>query len=236
MFISRLTLKPEVGQIQLLKQMGRNKYQLHQLLWHLFEETSARSDESGKQLADFVYRVDYPEKQLLVHIVSHREPQNRDGIWDISSKAYVPEIMSGQVLQFHLRVNPTISLYGREKNQRHDVLMHAKKLLKDELKKVGGREPEVEEIWQVTQDAARQWLTKREEHIGVTIDTDHLIIDNYQQERVATESKENAIRYSTVDLQGILTVTDSERFEKALFNGIGKSKAFGCGLLLVRRV
>ena len=140
------------------------------------------------------------------------------------------------MLQFHLRVNPTISLYGREKNQRHDALMHAKKLLKEELEKAEGRKPEAEEIWQVTQDAARQWLTKREEHIGATIDSDHLIVDNYQQERVATESRENPIRYSTVDLQGILTVTDPERFEKALFNGIGKSKAFGCGLLLVRRV
>jgi len=41
---------------------------------------------------------------------------------------------------------------------------------------------------------------------------------------------------STVDFQGILTVTDPELFRKALYEGLGKSKAFGCGLMLVRRV
>lgn len=236
MFISRLTLKPEVGQIQLLKQMSQNKYRLHQLLWNLFEGDSHRKNDKSKPLADFIYRADYPEKQLLIHIVSRREPQNRDGIWEISSKTYDPEITNNQMLQFHLRVNPTISLYGREKNQRHDALMHAKLLLKEELQKTEGRKPEAEEKWQVMQDAARQWLVKREQPIGVMIDPDHLIIDHYQQERVATESKDKPIRYSTVDFQGVLTVTDPEKFKTALFNGIGKSKAFGCGLLLIKPI
>jgi CRISPR system Cascade subunit CasE len=113
--------------------------------------------------------------------------------------------------------------------------MHAKKLLKDELQKTEAREPDAEEKWQVMQDAARQWLTKREEHIGATIDTHHLIINNYQQEQVASESKNNLIRYSTIDFQGVLNVTDSEKFQAVLFKGIGKAKAFGCGLMLVKR-
>jgi CRISPR system Cascade subunit CasE len=31
-------------------------------------------------------------------------------------------------------------------------------------------------------------------------------------------------------------VTDPERFTAALVNGIGKARAFGCGLMLIRRV
>ena len=43
------------------------------------------------------------------------------------------------------------------------------------------------------------------------------------------------LRFSTVDLSGELTVLEPEIFANALYDGIGHAKAFGCGLLLVRR-
>lgn len=42
--------------------------------------------------------------------------------------------------------------------------------------------------------------------------------------------------FSSVDFTGDLEITDIEIFKKALFTGIGRSKAFGCGLMLVRRI
>jgi CRISPR system Cascade subunit CasE len=39
-----------------------------------------------------------------------------------------------------------------------------------------------------------------------------------------------------LDYKGVLCVTDTELFKTTLFNGIGRSKAFGCGLMMVRRV
>ncbi len=41
--------------------------------------------------------------------------------------------------------------------------------------------------------------------------------------------------FSSVDFTGELEVTDVDKFKNALFRGIGPAKAFGCGLLLVRR-
>ena len=41
--------------------------------------------------------------------------------------------------------------------------------------------------------------------------------------------------FSSVDFIGWLEVTDVEKFTKALLEGIGRSKAFGCGLMLVKR-
>ena len=38
---------------------------------------------------------------------------------------------------------------------------------------------------------------------------------------------------SQVIYEGILTVIDAEQFRKALCDGIGKKKAYGCGLLTV---
>ncbi|MGH8802246.1 MAG: type I-E CRISPR-associated protein Cas6/Cse3/CasE [Casimicrobiaceae bacterium] len=43
------------------------------------------------------------------------------------------------------------------------------------------------------------------------------------------------MRLSTVDLTGMLEIIDPTPFTRALFGSIGRGKAFGCGLLLVRR-
>jgi CRISPR system Cascade subunit CasE len=48
--------------------------------------------------------------------------------------------------------------------------------------------------------------------------------------------REHNIRFSAVDFSGELLVTNPELFHLALFNGIGNAQAFGCGLLLVRRL
>lgn len=42
--------------------------------------------------------------------------------------------------------------------------------------------------------------------------------------------------FSSVDFDGELQVTDPELFQTMLFNGIGPAKAFGCGLMMVRRM
>ena len=41
--------------------------------------------------------------------------------------------------------------------------------------------------------------------------------------------------FSSVDFEGELQVVDPELFQAMLFNGIGPAKAFGCGLMMVRR-
>ncbi|MCI0421919.1 MAG: type I-E CRISPR-associated protein Cas6/Cse3/CasE [Acidobacteria bacterium] len=44
------------------------------------------------------------------------------------------------------------------------------------------------------------------------------------------------IELSTLDFEGVLLVTEPDRFLRALLSGIGPAKAFGCGLMLVRRI
>lgn len=41
--------------------------------------------------------------------------------------------------------------------------------------------------------------------------------------------------YSSLDLTGKISVTNIELFQKLLKDGIGKSKAFGCGFLMIQR-
>ena len=54
--------------------------------------------------------------------------------------------------------------------------------------------------------------------------------------RVHRKLGRHGIVVSTLDFEGELRVTDPEAFLSALSNGIGPAKAFGCGLMLVRRL
>ncbi|MCK9609141.1 MAG: type I-E CRISPR-associated protein Cas6/Cse3/CasE [Methylomonas sp.] len=42
--------------------------------------------------------------------------------------------------------------------------------------------------------------------------------------------------FSTIDFTGDMQIPDSEKFRQTLFNGLGRAKAFGCGLLMVKRL
>ncbi|MBD1581975.1 type I-E CRISPR-associated protein Cas6/Cse3/CasE [Pseudoalteromonas sp. S16_S37] len=78
----------------------------------------------------------------------------------------------------------------------------------------------------------RQWWADRLSKLGAKTELAECDIYAYQQHQVA--KGKNQIRFSTVDITGQLEVTDPEKFTEALFNGIGRSKAFGCGLLLIK--
>ena len=65
---------------------------------------------------------------------------------------------------------------------------------------------------------------------GFALDESIVSVAAYEQHG----GKRGQLRFSTVDLSGELVVTDAERFASTLANGIGRAKAFGCGLLLVR--
>jgi CRISPR system Cascade subunit CasE len=49
------------------------------------------------------------------------------------------------------------------------------------------------------------------------------------------KARNKQIRFSSVDFNGILIVTEKNKFYRALFKGIGREKAFGCGLLMIKR-
>ena len=61
-----------------------------------------------------------------------------------------------------------------------------------------------------------------------------LQVDAYEQSKAS--KRDHNIRFSAVDFSGELLVTNPELFQPALCNGLGHAKAFGCGLLLVRRL
>ena len=59
-------------------------------------------------------------------------------------------------------------------------------------------------------------------------------VDGYETVRIPRAGGQPA-QFSVLDFEGVLEVTDPMRFLAALVNGFGRARAFGCGLMLIRR-
>ncbi|WDE12328.1 type I-E CRISPR-associated protein Cas6/Cse3/CasE [Thalassomonas haliotis] len=64
----------------------------------------------------------------------------------------------------------------------------------------------------------------------------HQVIKATAYQKHHMPEKDKQASFNSVDITGELTVIDVEKFKQALVNGIGPAKAFGCGLMMVKRV
>lgn len=202
-------------------------YADHQWLWKFFS-----SDED--QARDFLFRRTDVQGASRYYLVSRRRPESSQEGWTVQSRNYAPVLEAGTQLQFELRANPVVTHQRDGKRKRDDVVMHAKR---ERLQARGLNRwkdwhgDDKPPLYELVNEACTKWLLGRAAKFGFSVAHEALRVDGYLRHR----EKHGALRFSTVDFSGTLMVTDPERFQRALFNGIGPAKAFGCGLLLVRR-
>lgn len=80
-----------------------------------------------------------------------------------------------------------------------------------------------------------KWLVRKGELHGFSVKEFDVNIANYQEYSINAAGKRRfALR--TLDFEGKLKIADVDRFTTTLFKGIGSAKAFGCGLMLVKRI
>lgn len=211
MYLSRITL--HTGQLspsQLLHLVDRGEYVMHQWLWDLFP--------GGKE-RQFLYRREELQGAFCFFVLSQERPAESD-LFTIECRAFAPEMNVGQVLCFNLRANPTVCKAGK----RHDLLMEAKRQVKEQG---DGRD-----IWSHQQQAALNWLAEQGEKSGFSLLD--ATVDAYRQQQLRRESSRQTIQFSSVDYTGMLKVNDPALFLQRLTLGYGKSRAFGCGLMLIK--
>lgn len=185
----------------------------HRLVWSLFaDEPDARRD--------FLYREAEPGSYL---ILSAREPCDPKGLWALQTKLYAPSVMVGQRLGFALRANPaqSVKVTGRNRGVRVDAVMHAKAS--------AGRGFSAEDV----EAAALGWLFARETRLGVIFDKERCSAGGYRQVQIGQVGAKS-IRHSVIDYEGVLKVENPDALAQVLTSGVGKARAYGCGLLLLR--
>ena len=190
----------------------------HSLVWSLFADGPDRR-------RDFLWREMRPGEFL---ILSARKPIDAHNLFDLEYKPFEPALRPGQELQFDLRANPVISTSEKPgtRGKRHDVVMHAL-WKRQRTDRAAVREAAIRE-------AGASWLTRKGAAAGFGIDAERLYVDGYDRVRIPREGA-RAVVFSTLTLQGMLRVDNPAQFIASLLRGFGAAKAFGCGLMLIRR-
>lgn len=211
MYLSKITLyTSQLLPAQLLQLVDRGEYVMHQWLWELFP---------GGQDRQFLYRREELQGAFRFFVLSLQPPVESD-IFDIQYRAFAPTLSVGQTLRFSLRANPTVCKAGK----RHDVLMEAKHQARGQV--------DGPDIWSHQQQAAQDWLARQGEQNGFSLH--EVNVDAYRQQQVVRTKSRQMIQFSSVDYSGVLMVNEPALFLQRLIQGYGKSRAFGCGLMLIK--
>lgn len=224
---SRITLRGDLPLSELARSCPASPYEDHRLLCRLLKGPGDRA--SPRPL--LFRRADHGG-QLRYFVVSTRPPRQEDSAFVVETKPYDPHVAAGERLGFSLRLNPVVSRrddHGRL--HRHDLVMDSKsKLAREGVPR--GEWPPAQELWR---QAALAWLRQRVDRHGFAADEERLVVEAYHLVRFVKRGA-GLVRFSALDLAGLLVVADPEQLRRVLFEGVGPAKGFGCGLLLVRRV
>ena len=226
MYLSKVT--PTIHAIHRLKrQFSGNLFWEHQMVWDLFDNTT-------EQTRDFLYRrEDSPGKLPFYYVLSERQPNNAGLDMEIQSKAFHPRLQAGERLQFSLRANAVITRKVDDhsnKRQRRDII----EARVDEYKKQYPNPQDRPPPSIIHQEAAQMWLNRQGENNGFSVG--EFFVENHTFHKVRKPKDANTRQFTSLDFQGQLIVNAPDQFLRAMKNGLGRSKAFGCGLMLVKRI
>lgn len=190
----------------------------HQLVWSLFA-----GDENAKR--DFLWR----EDQHGTFYVLSAAPPGESPVFETETKIFAPVLTKGDCLRFFLRANATRSVktQGAKRGKRADVVMAA-------LNKVP-REERAAARPGLILETGRAWLEAQGARNGFdVVGSTALRVEGYETLKLPRVNAK-PIQISWLDFEGVLTVTDPVLFLKAITEGFGHARAFGCGLMLIRR-
>lgn len=194
-------------------------YLVHQAVADLFGDRTNRG---------YLYRVtgEYPGGADVL-ILSDTAPLPVDRLSSpahrraerVESKPFAPDTSPGQLLDYEIRVNATrVVTRADGKKQRTDAW---------------------EAVWQVDKDTPQtphevygDYLTRKLEGAASVLSA--RVIERGEVQARRGDRRDTA-RFVATNLIGTLRVEDPETLGRILVGGIGRAKAFGCGLLCLSR-
>ncbi|HPE61775.1 MAG: type I-E CRISPR-associated protein Cas6/Cse3/CasE [Thiothrix sp.] len=229
MFLSKI----EINRARLseaVHHLRRGEYHEHQIIWKLLPR-------DPEQQRDFLYRREDGGDLPFYYLLSAREPERVVDYLHISTQPYAPQLQRGDRLYFSLRANAVISRKADDGSQRRI----RRDIVEARVDQYRTREPDSSR-WPpkaaIHHEAGESWLKRQGEVRGFQVDS--LFVQNHRYHQFyksGNPQDTNQRQFTTLDFSGSLTVTDAGPFiARALFSGLGRARAYGCGLLLVRRV
>lgn len=190
----------------------------HRLVWSLFAGDPDRR-------RDFLWRSEKPGRFI---VLAASEPTENE-VLETEVKPFDPALSPGDRLHFLLRANATRAhrdMAGADgaRGKRADVVMSALYPIAQEAR-AGARS-------EVIETAGREWLGRQADQSGFRL-IGGPAVDSYHTLRMPRGRK--SIEIGMLDFEGLLEVREPDLFLRALVHGFGRAKAFGGGLMLIRR-
>lgn len=246
MYLSRVRLRRDVPAAALRAVLApdgaaERAATTHRLVWTLFADAPERE-------RDFLWREADPGS---FYCLSSRPPEDRHGLFEVDEpKQFTPALSAGDRLGFSLRVNATVARGGRPKTaEQSGVRGKPCDIVMDAISRTeNGTRAEARQRLLVP--VAHEWLTRQGAKHGFSlpdlppprtaadaddVDDGPFHVRSYRVLNIDRGRGARPLRAGVLDLEGVLEVQDTESFVEAVKQGFGRSKAFGCGLMLVRR-
>ena len=230
LYISRLMIsrKPAAAALAQLidpDDPGRRDDAHHRLIWSAFAG-------DPDQRRDFLWRAD----GRGCFIVLSRRPPGDSPLFDrFEVKEFSPDLAPGDRLTFKLRANATVTKKsselapnGKPRRQHHDIVMEA-------LRDVASGPDRANRRMVLARQAAKSWLDGQSARHGFT--AEDCVVEDYSVRALPSHrgARRGQPQFGVLDLIGIISVTDPEAFVDKLSQGFGRARAYGCGLMLIRR-
>lgn len=253
-YLSRLTLRRDPGTAALrdlidpvdrrtAKGQGRAADAHHRLIWSAFGDGPERD-------RDFLWRA---EGRGRFYTLSARPPLPSALFEPPETKPFDVALMPGDRLRFVLRANAVASLPGeplsdgrRARGRKVDVAMKALHAVSardtsspDADGPGGAQEPSERARVRdaIAQREAFGWLARQGAAHGFEPDEATFQLEGYRTVALPGHrgKRRGEPRFGVFDMGGTLAVHEPEPFVAAIAQGFGRAKAFGCGLMLIRR-
>lgn len=182
-------------------------YGLHKAVYSLFSDVRSAEEKQASKPSGFLYADqggDYKSRKIL--LLSDRKPKEKiDGQYgEVQSKVISPGFLQHDIYRFKIVMNPT-----RRGNASRKLVP------------VKGR------------DAIAQWFIERAQvSWGFDVVPSQLQVDSINVLNFKGKAG-RSITLAQAQIQGVLQVTDRQQFIQSFSLGIGRGRAFGCGLLQI---
>lgn len=182
-------------------------YSLHRVVYSLFPDVRTAADKAAGASSGILW-ADQGGNSLArtILLLSDREPASclAGGYGEVRSKPIPLEFIRQPQYQFNVTVNPV-----RRDNKTGK-----------QIPVKGG------------ENIAAWFCQRAEQSWGFTVDAHTLQVGHVQIQQFADKAQ-RSVTLAQAPLQGRLRVTDPEQFSRSFCQGIGRGKAFGCGLLQI---
>ena len=185
--------------------------------YHNWVETSFPAEINAQQHSRKLWRIDQLHGKRYLLLLSESSPDlkllEKYGVpGSAQTKKYdelLEKIKNGAIVRFKATLNPVMSISsGKDSGKRGRVVPHVTveqqlKFIKDKASKNG----------------------------FALIDGEFSITERGFE--ILRKAHAKPVHLSKASYEGVLHITDISKFKEALTNGIGRKKAYGCGLLTI---